>query len=695
MIYQIVSLTLLLSLAASSASAEGQRSPAIARSLKVDLSRASSLLWNSKRSSEEEVELTILRLKLEQIPLNSPEISIQAMPNRFSTTTPLSVLQKILKSIDESLSESANVDRIARAYLEHQGYLWTGDNGDINDLLIKLSKLTSYALSKGASDFDARLILSRLNLFRYIPPVPAASRPKFEIISSLAENAQRAILLRLESPRRAQPVSPRTDQARALLDSVIEESKMIFSGPVILTWSEELERIAFDFNFPAETRQIAFTMLDGFHRRENNQQIARNVFSLDNIKEKLEFSVRLLERIEWPITSQLATKLEALVGCIIFWKTGLFTQPDAESMEKVNQLLGELAPVLDHQRERLKLPKSFKEEGFDAFLASATSPETISAYKRVYSAGQSVMVSIACTQMIARLHEGVTGGTFVNEALRKWITTLDAPEKLIDNAMNDFSEVPLDDVWPTVFTADERIHQIRKQSQLIISSSMVKEWIADLYVIQEDSACLASTRAQAKSLIEVLDSSAKVEQLRHSALSAHNLSWKLLTGVKLLQYEGLRRSDRVTAIIGSIMAWRAHLVRLGNRVPADGRVASRRLAECFKMIVDRVLINQRQQMGLWIPETTENLKPTDFERLEALKAAKIKVGGSRAMFRELYEDDSLAVIVHASSLVACYNYSKGGPPDADYVRRLFSMLVEYSIRFGADEDRLFEPSLFL
>ena len=99
-------------------------------------------------------------------------------------------------------------------------------------------------------------------------------------------------------------------------------------------------------------------------------------------------------------------------------------------------------------------------------------------------------------------------------------------------------------------------------------------------------------------------------------------------------------------------------------------------------------------MGLWIPETTEKLKPTDFERLEALKAAKIKVGGSRAMFRELYEDDSLAVVVHSSSLVACYSSARR-VADADYSQSLVGKLVKYSKDFSAEEDGLFEKGMFL
>ena len=327
----LVSITVSLAVISCLASASATTGSSIIKSesLKELLSQASRLVRKSHRSNNEEVELTILRLKLARFRLTSPEISIQVMPDKFSRTTPIRAFQVILRVVDESLGESANLDRLARAYLQQQGYSLTEDNVDIDDSLTKLSKLTSFALSKDTSYFDSRLALVRLNVFRKAQVLSPPA--KLEMIRSLAESAQYAILDNLESTARPVVAYPVAHEAHALLDSVIEESKMIFSADLVHLWVTRLESIIFNLKYPPETRQNALALCDSFNDRESIRALAKSVFSLDNIKARQQVSLKLSDRMLSTGTLSIPTSEKTNTGT---YSNVAHPSPDVASCSK-------------------------------------------------------------------------------------------------------------------------------------------------------------------------------------------------------------------------------------------------------------------------------------------------------------------------------------------------------------------------
>ena len=353
----------------------------------------------------------------------------------------------------------------------------------------------------------------------------------------------------------------------------------------------------------------------------------------------------------------------------------------------IDAVLHEMWPVLDHQRNRLRLP-TVTRDTLDAFLSSATSRETLDAYQRVYFRGQALMVSIASTEMVGRLHVISADDDEVEEGINSWLPSLSPPAELVKEAMLELDAASAEDIWSVVFTAEDRIVQIKQQSQLMVTVGLVREWIIDLKVIAADAACSEQVRAEAALMITTMRDPKIIGALRRSAHSLHNLAWKFTNAVDFLNREGQAYTEGVTALLGSLLAWRAHLTRLGDQVPLEARVTARALDDFFQSTANLVLCAQRRHHGLWVPKASKALKVGDFEKLEALQGEKMSKGGSKAVFRALYSDDPVASLAHAASLASSFFMATGSM--AEYGESLTLKFRQFSVDYSADEAGLFQ-----
>ena len=461
---------------------------------------------------------------------------------------------------DMLIQESFKVDQISTSLFVDAGVpfssLYPAElDSDLDDHLPSLSKFTSLALQSVIS--TRRLLvwtqIMQLHLSNLLASSAEQPNHKALLLLDLLASVEATLFTNLLSKHQY-------GLAQAAVSTVSSRVTLAFSKVTLDEWMVRLADVA-------ETPAVSALKTTLRKLIADDKAYAGQAFdnqSLMDLEVQVEELASFFKTGEQDPLSY--AEEDAIVETVSLWMAyaqRVNSENDLSSSAKaaLNNLFSVQAlPLFVRQRERLE-------------IASVT-PETPEGFKALYRPAVADVVNFI-SQLAAAYHSGSDESVLLDLSGKAGF----ASEVVCASVTDLYNPVNI-------------LRRVESEMQFAISLPLMEEWLTSLSYVLSSRSLDEKLARHAEALEEIIKTPAFILELQSNIHSLVDIEEKLRQASIFINSE-LFMSNKVEALAGNLVVWRAHLFRVDSR-----RLDNTRLLNACTRTVHHVVLSQRRSMGL-------------------------------------------------------------------------------------------------